>query len=136
MSLKQWKYTNGYEPYETLPEVNSDDNGKVVGVADGAYALVSGGGGGGGNEPLIVNSTETGIDASFNEIKTALLAGKTICLLMVNGDDVFYSQLASISIEDGAYYAVFYNGYNYAAYTANDADTDMGNLNADSPIMG
>ena len=34
MSLKQWKYTNGYEPYETLPEVNSEDNGKVVGVAD------------------------------------------------------------------------------------------------------
>lgn len=48
MSLKQWKYTNGYEPYETLPEVNSEDNGKVLGVADGAYALVSGGGGGGG----------------------------------------------------------------------------------------
>lgn len=136
MSLKQWKYTNGYEPYETLPEVNSEDNGKVLGVADGAYALVSGGGGGGSAEPLIVNSSETGIDATYNELKAALVAGKTIYLLMVNGDDVFYSQLANISIEGGAYYAAFYNGYNVVAYTANDADTDMGPLNVDPPIGG
>ena len=135
MSLKQWKYTNGYEPYETLPEVNSEDNGKVLGVSEGKYALVSGGGGGGA-EPLIVNSIESGIDASFNEIKTALLAGKPIYRYLVDFDNEFYAQLVNISIEDGAYYAAFTDGNNVAVYTANDADTDMGNLNVAPPIMG
>lgn len=71
MSLKQWKYTNGYEPYETLPEVNSEDNGKVLGVAEGNYALVSGGGGSsalvvdfayvdGGDYDKYLKSSETG----------------------------------------------------------------------------
>lgn len=91
MSLKQWKYTNGYEPYETLPEVNSEDNGKVLGVADGAYALVSGGGGGGGNEPLIVNMVygdTTHLDKTYAEIKTALLAGTPVyCLKDDSWDD-------------------------------------------------
>lgn len=114
-----------------LPEPTLEDNGKVLGVSEGQYALVSGGGGGGSAEPLIVNSSETGIDATYNELKAALVAGKTIYLLMVNGDDVFYSQLANISIEGGAYYAAFYKVYNFVAYTANDADTDMGPLNVD-----
>lgn len=118
----------GLVPQPPIPEPESTDNGKVLGVAEGAYALVSGGGGGSA-EPLIVNSTETGIDVSYNEVKTALLAGKTIYLLMVNGEDVFYSQLANIRIEGGEYYAAFYNGYNVATYTANDADTDMSSFN-------
>ena len=81
MSLKQWKYTNGYEPYETLPEVNSEDNGKVLGVSEGQYALVSGGGGGGA-EPLIVGVTDNGsqyvLDKTFSEIVDAFMAGTPI----------------------------------------------------------
>lgn len=90
MSLKQWKYTNGYEPYETLPSVSSDDNGKVLGVADGAYALVSGGGGGSA-EPLIVNlvyGDTTYLDKTYAEIKTALLAGTPVYCLK---DDTSHS---------------------------------------------
>lgn len=90
MSLKQWKYTNGYEPYETLPSVSSDDNGKVLGVAEGAYALVNGGGGG-SNEPLIVNlvyGDTTYLDKTYAEIKTALLAGTPVyCLKDDSWDD-------------------------------------------------
>lgn len=121
MSLKQWKYTNGYEPYETLPEVNSEDNGKVLGVSEGQYALVSGGGGGGA-EPLIVNATETGIDATYNELKAAILAGRQVWVHFDNGEDeeAYYS-CNTISIETGDYIAVFSN----TTYHASDADTDM-----------
>ena len=93
MSLKQWKYTNGYEPYETLPEVNSEDNGKVLGVAEGHYDLVSGGGGG-SVEPLIVNlvyGDTTYLDKTYAEIKTALLAGTPVyCLKDDSWDDPDY----------------------------------------------
>jgi hypothetical protein len=83
MSLKQWKYTNGYEPYETLPEVNSEDNGKVVGVADGAYALVSGGGGGGAG--LVVHETMVEIigtlDKTWKEIYDAAQSGLPVYIV-------------------------------------------------------
>ena len=71
-----------------LPEPTPDDNGKVLGVADGAYALVSGGGGGGA-EPLIVNlvyGDTTYLDKTYAEIKTALLAGTPVYCLK---DDSF-----------------------------------------------
>ncbi|MBR0144333.1 MAG: hypothetical protein IJM21_09195 [Clostridia bacterium] len=89
MSLKQWKYTNGYEPYETLPEVNSEDNGKVLGVSNGAYALVNGGGGGGSVELFVVTyDPETGkIDASYNEIKAAVNAGKIVSCKSVEEEE-------------------------------------------------
>lgn len=74
-----------------LPEIEEGDEGKVVGVADGAYALVSGGGGGGGNEPLIVNlvyGDTTYLDKTYAEIKTALLAGTPVyCLKDDSWDD-------------------------------------------------
>ena len=77
-TIKEWKHTNGYEVGETLPSVSASDNGKVLGVSDGAWAVVSGGGGG-GSEPLLVDyDDETGIEASYNEIKTAMLAGKNV----------------------------------------------------------
>lgn len=53
---RTFKYTYGYEPYETLPPVSAEDNGKVLGVSNGSYALVNGGGGGGTVEPMIVNN--------------------------------------------------------------------------------
>ena len=101
MSLKQWKYTNGYEPYETLPSVSSDDNGKVVGVADGAYSLVSGGGGG-SNEPLTLNNTYTGeegyttIDKTFAEVKSAYLNGTPIILKKATADGYNYYCLVGL----------------------------------------
>lgn len=129
MSLKQWKYTNGYEPYETLPEVNSEDNGKVLGVAEGQYALVSGGGGG-SVEPLIVNATETGIDATYNELKAAVLAGKAVWLYLTDGaSNLAYRPLATLGIDTGYYFCAFSDGgYNRSHYGNEDADTDMSSV--------
>ena len=73
-----------------LPEPTPEDNGKILGVADGAYALVSGGGGGSA-EPLIVNlvyGDTTYLDKTYAEIKTALLAGTPVyCLKDDSWDD-------------------------------------------------
>lgn len=112
----------GLVPQPPIPEPAAEDNGKVLGVAGGQYALVSGGGGGGGAEPLIVNSTETGIDASFNEIKTALLAGRAVWLLSGDGIEI-YESLVALVIDTGAYFCSF--GTNATTYTSEDADTDM-----------
>lgn len=73
----------GLVPQPPIPEPDADDNGKVLGVADGAYALVNGGGGGGA-EPLIVNlvyGDTTYLDKTYAEIKTALLAGSPVYFL-------------------------------------------------------
>ena len=111
-----------------LPEPTIADNGKVLGVADGAYALVSGGGGGGGAEPLIVNSTETGIDASFNEIKTALLAGRAVWLYSGDGDSnaMSYTPLVSLGTSVlGDYLCAFSDGTLSDNFSSEDSDTDM-----------
>ena len=82
-TIKEWKHTNGYEVGETLPSVSSDDNGKVLGVSDGAWAVVSGGGGG-GSEPLIVILTSSAdfttvtMDKTWQEIYDAFLSGQPI----------------------------------------------------------
>lgn len=128
MSLKQWKYTNGYEPYETLPEVNSEDNGKVVGVADGAYALVNGGGGGGSAEPLIVNIVEEEItwtlDKTWAEIKAAMQSG---VVLVSYENEVYGNWLSPI--------LYIFDNDNENQYTvtvsANGAETSFGASSAD-----
>lgn len=63
-----------------LPEPTPEDNGKVLGVSEGQYALVSGGGGGGSVELFVVTyNPDTGeIDASYNEIKAAVNSGKIV----------------------------------------------------------
>ena len=81
----------GLVPQPPIPAPESTDEGKVLGVADGAYALVSGGGGGGSAEPLIVNlvyGDTTYLDKTYAEIKTALLAGTPVyCLKDDSWDD-------------------------------------------------
>lgn len=118
-----------------LPEPTPEDNGKVLGVADGAYALVSGGGGGGSNEPLILNGTEAGIDASYNEIKTAVLEGKTVWLYLVLEGDTIYIPLIKISHITNPtekYNAWFMNtsisSYEFSAIqvSSSDPDEDLG----------
>lgn len=47
--LEQW----GIVPQPAIPTPESTDNGKVLGVSDGAYALVSGGGGGGESNVVV-----------------------------------------------------------------------------------
>ena len=120
-----------------LPEPTIADNGKVLGVADGAYALVSGGGGGGA-EPLIVNyvmheaeseedvSYPTGIDVSYNEIKSAVLSGKCVILNVASNSSLdtseAYQLLTDIGISSLNRYLVHF-GYN--EFAADSADVDM-----------
>ena len=142
-TIKEWKHTNGYEVGETLPSVSSDDNGKVLGVSDGAWAVVSGGGGG-GSEPLIVDyNNDTGIDASYNEIKTAMLAGKNVYAVQnyteVGTTGTNYYKILSFA-EDSVdqegvishdYYVyalegVFEGNVSMLVFYSQDADADMG----------
>lgn len=68
----------------SLPPVSSTDNGKVLTVADGAWAA--------GINLLVVNASSTApykTDKTYAEIKSALAAGKTV-LLVRSGDTYAY----------------------------------------------
>lgn len=111
-----------------LPEPTPDDNGKVLGVSEGQYALVSGGGGG-SVEPLIVTIGDNGIDATYNEIKSAVLAGRAIYALSEQDSEIehtaFYSVLTEFSAQEydgvASYSAIFQND----SFMASDPDVDM-----------
>lgn len=85
--LRKWKHTGGYEVGETLPTIQDEDNGKVLGVSEGQYALVNGGGGGGA-EPLIVDlvteqsedERSTYLDETGKNIYDAYLAGTPVII--------------------------------------------------------
>lgn len=74
-----------------LPEPTPEDNGKVLGVSEGQYALVSGGGGGGSVEPLIVTLTTAGATTTANktwkEIHDAAISGKSVIGRSVSTDE-------------------------------------------------
>jgi hypothetical protein len=77
----------GLVPQPPIPEPAAEDNGKVLGVSNGSYALVNGGGGGGGTvEPLIVTpiteNESTHLDKTFAEIESAYLSGQNVLLKM------------------------------------------------------
>lgn len=120
--LEQW----GIVPQPAIPFTTPDDNGKVLGVSNGQYALVSGGGGG-GVTPLIVEMvTEQSADESvtyLNEtgknIYDAYLAGTPVIIkqpeVPVDVDVYcdFYVPLQSIGLviisEQNNYSFMFYN---------------------------
>ena len=123
--LEQW----GIVPQPAIPFTTPDDNGKVLGVSEGQYALVSGGGGG-SVEPLIVTDTDGTIDATYNEMKTALLAGKTVWLYLEDDDsNAAYRPLVTLGIDTGYYFCAFSDGGNRSNYGNEDADTDMSSPN-------
>ena len=90
-TIKEWKHTNGYEVGETLPSVSPDDNGKVLGVSDGAWAVVSGGGGGASG--LVVhanyddNTNVTTLDKTWQEIWDVFSAGGNVVILDLTVED-------------------------------------------------
>lgn len=102
-----------------LPEPTIADNGKVLGVADGAYALVSGGGGGGSAEPLIceVEYSESAatLNKKFSEIKTAYLGGAPVLLKMSGPAGYNYTPLLRLQDfgEQGGD-VMFYEEYEYS----------------------
>ena len=134
--IKEWKHTNGYEVGETLPPVTPEDNGKVLGVSDGAWGVIEQSGGG-GSEPLIVTVTYAYEDGTatytcnktWKEIHDAYLAG-TIVLFYEHiefdpGDDqdsyVAISTITSGVSGGDSYYLIYaMDGRQYGASTEND----------------
>lgn len=121
---RTFKYTYGYEPYETLPPVSAEDNGKVLGVSDGSYALVNGGGG--GAEPFIVNYNINtgGIDASYNQLLSAVLSGKNVYLLYEAESQTKYDALRYIDRQGIEVIGCEASFYTYS-FIANDPDENM-----------
>lgn len=104
---RTFKYTYGYEPYETLPPVSAEDNGKVLGVSEGQYALVSGGGGGGTSgmvvdEPVGEDNVPY-IDCPSSELYEAFNNGTHIVVRGSSSGATFLMQLCTVlhSTQDG-----------------------------------
>jgi hypothetical protein len=128
---RTFKYTYGYEPYETLPPVSADDNGKVLGVSNGSYALVNGGGGG-GSTPYFVEDTVHGTEGAtitlnkkFSEILNAFLNGEYIVFKQATPDGFIYDCLTAISDmgSDGGD-VKFAGDYMFGALTPDDYPTN------------
>ena len=71
-----WDYSGAGQVASSLPEVDSEDNGKVLTVVDGAWAAANGGGSGGG--VLVVTDTDGTLDKTWQEIHDALLIGGVV----------------------------------------------------------
>ena len=83
----------GLVPQPPIPEPAAEDNGKVLGVSDGSYALVNGGGGGGTVEPMIVNNEipsgglNYALDKTYDEITSHIANGGQVIVKTVTGTD-------------------------------------------------
>ena len=133
-TIKEWKHTNGYEVGETLPSVSSDDNGKVLGVSDGAWAVVSGGGG--GESGLVVKLTEEDgtytADKTAAEIYAAAQTALVFAMYDLDGTSFFYGIPLNISKNNNGYifwYQFDDDGIFYIQLTAqNDDDYPSGGV--------
>lgn len=117
-----------------LPEPTPEDNGKVLGVSEGQYALVSGGGGSAG---LVVNETFSGtvgtLDKTYAEIKAAFASGGSAVIisdqsageyttLTINtvigvGENGYQSDISyNVITYTGTYGASAPDAYPYASY--------------------
>lgn len=109
----------GIEDAYELPAVSDSDNGKVLGVEDGAWSLVNGGGGG----MLVVNMTmvDSGesntanqlrgvvqpcyvLDKTWQEIYDAFMAGTTVILKHEFGADVGVGLLPEVGHNGSGYF--------------------------------
>ena len=119
--LEQW----GIVPQPAIPTPESTDNGKVLGVSGGQYALVSGGGGGGTVEPLIVTidvpeSGATVLDKTWSEIHEAFVAGIPVYAVQTVETEEYtsVSNYTCVSVfsevsNDYGYYGVSFAEYMY-----------------------
>ena len=82
--------------------------------------------GGGGVEPFIVNYDNTAgqIDASYNQILSAVLSGKNVYLLMEAEEQTIYTALRYIDSQgiDVINYDVYFDTY---SFVAGDPDENM-----------
>lgn len=96
----------GLVPQPPIPEPAAEDNGKVLGVSDGSYALVNGGGGGGTG--MVVDVTVGEDDESFincpsDELYEAFNSGTNIVVRDATMGPTMLMQLfgALIGTQDG-----------------------------------
>ena len=71
-----WDYSGAGQVASSLPEVDSEDNGKVLTVVDGEWAAANGGGTGGG--VLVVTDTDGTLDKTAEEMFAAIIKGIVI----------------------------------------------------------
>lgn len=115
-----------------LPEPTAQDNGKVLGVSDGSYALVNGGGGGTSYTDIVVHfkatvsyneetelPTYTVIDCdyTYDELLEAMDANKTAIGVLSIGDgdasEFYANQVIPLSLD---------NNYNFTGSLINAID--------------
>ena len=92
---------DGIEDAYELPAVTETDNGKVLGVENGAWSVVNGGGGG----VLVVNATKTSssgntyiLDKTWQEIHDAFLSVSVIIHQISDDGDGY---MAVTAVADG-----------------------------------
>ena len=69
---------------DELPVVSASDNGKVLGVVDGAWAVKSDEGGGGGSAPFEIPITQSGSTYSTTATAADILANKDDCAIALS----------------------------------------------------
>ena len=110
-----WDYSGAGQVASSLPEVDSEDNGKVLTVVDGAWAAASGGGSGGG--VLVVTDTDGTLDKTWQEIYDAMLSGGAV----ISADNPTRANIVAECIHEtkiGEYLCFLFDGVLYAASSA------------------
>lgn len=120
----------GLVPQPPIPEPDAEDNGKVLGVSNGSYALVNGGGG--GSTPYFVEDTvhdpegaTITLNKKYSEILNAFLSGEYIVFKHATPDGFNYNCLISLNDmgSDGGS-VKFSSDYSFDALTPDDYPTN------------
>lgn len=109
---------DGIEGAYELPSVTETDNGKVLGVENGAWSVVNGGGGGG---MLIVNATKTSssgntyiLDKTWQEIHDAFLSIPVIIHQITDDGDGYLTVTAVADSDSDGVMVQTSNGFFFA----------------------
>lgn len=94
-----WDYSGAGQVASGLPEVDADDNGKVLTVVDGTWAAANGGGSGGG--ALVVHDVDGTLDKTWQEIHDSAP------LVWQTDGDGGYRILVAVFEEDGDFIVTF-----------------------------
>lgn len=118
----------GLVPQPPIPEPDAEDNGKVLGVSDGAYALVNGGGGGGGMT-IIEGTTDSqtgamSLDMTAKELYDLFKTGDTIMVrdISTEGLELYAKIVTAMYTEAGYVFSILVNSTGFAFSALEDDD--------------